>query len=302
MQPLSVGIHFGIPDSVYRADPGYNQSTLVDFMEASTPAHFKSKQAKAKEELADKDFIRIGSYVDCALTEPGEVNNRFVITPAVYPCKPTNKDPRTAKPWSRNATYCKEWEAEQKEAGKVCLSPPEYARALGTLKALQANEDAAAALEFCHKQVVVIAEHPTYGYRMKGKLDLLPPPRDLKGSPGIPYIIDIKTGESAAEDEMRRQCIRLWRHFQARYYLNLLHWSSNDYLHVTGFALFVAETDEPHGVQVHEFKLGYPELDIQHTIDGVLQRYHQCITTGVWPCYSTDWKRIIYPEYMTRHR
>ncbi len=301
MNLLPVGIHHNIPDSVYRADPGYNQSTLVDFITASSPLHFKTNQAKDKEELAEKDFIRIGSYVDCMLTEPGEVNNRFAITPALYPCG-TKKEPDKSKPWSRGANYCKEWEAEQKESGRVCLTPTEYIRALGTIKALQAHEDTSAAIEFCHKQVVIIVDHPVFGYRLKGKLDFLPPAKNLHGDPGIPYILDIKTGESAQEDEVRRQCIRLMREFQARYYLNLVHWvAPADYGHIKGFALAVAETDEPHGVAIHTFELGYPELEyVQPKIDDALKRYDKCVTSGVWPGYSTDWKRIQYPDYITR--
>lgn len=299
MDLLPVGIHLNVPESIYRADPGYNQSTLVDFMHSRTPAHFKAERDDAKEELASKDFIRIGSYVDCALTEPDELNKRFIVTPAMYPRKPTAKDPSTSKPWTRKATYCQDWEAEREEGGQVVLTPTEYSRAIGTCKALQSHDDTASALQFCSKQVVIIAEHPTFGYRLKGKLDLLAPPVAK-----LPYIIDIKTGESADYADFEMQCRRLCRRFQARYYLNLLHWAtSGEYMHTIGFAMFVVETSPPHGIRCYTYELGTPELEtIQQKINDMLRRYHECVTTGVWPCYPKDWVKMKHPEYSMRDR
>ncbi len=276
---LEPGVHYGVPPDVYRADPGYNQSALKDFGAARTPSHYRWDADHST--LQDKDFIRIGNYVDSFFF--GGDMERFIVAPDEYPCEPSKKDPRTSKPWHGGASYCQEWKAQQEAAGKTVLTGDELARANGCIKACIAHEDCDSAIKFSHHQVVVIAIHPVFGYRMKGCIDMHP-----KVDMRLEW--DFKTAEDASDEGFNHAAEVRGYHIQAKYYMNLLKWNGVD---VHRFGFFVVENQPPHGVNTHYTDFDSKECKrAEELINRWLPAYHECVRTQTWPSYPNRWTKL----------
>lgn len=281
---LKPGIHFGVPPEVYRADPGYNQSALKDFGKARTPAHYRWDADHPT--LQDKDFIRIGNYVDSFLF--GGDMERFIVAPDTYPCEPTKKDPRTSKPWTMQANYCKDWVAEKEAAGKTVLRGDELQRANGCIKAVNAHEDCRSAIDASHHQVVVIAEHPVYGFRLKGCLDMHP-------KVAMRWEWDFKTAADASDDGFNSAAEARGYHIQGKFYMNLLQWSG---VEVGSFGFFVVENEPPHGVNTFYTEFDSPECQRAETlINRWLPAYDECVRTKTWPNYPNQWTKLRFRKW-----
>lgn len=285
---LEPGIHFNIPRADYDADPGYNQSTLKKFGCAPTPLDFKTNRDKKP---APTDEMIIGSYVDASLMA-GDLS-KFVVHPSTYPAEPTKKDPRTEKPWNRGADFCKAWEAERAAAGKLVLSPEDHIRAERSVLAARANSDFRDTLACCDYQVVVIAIHPTLGYRMKGCLDLYP-------KVPMRWAWDCKTGYSAHTPLFKRSANQTGLHIQAEYYRRLLLWCPEN-VYIDHFGFLVVETDEPHGVRGFFFRKDQKEMHYAAgKIDQWLPAYDKCVTEDNWPGYPSSWVKLDYAPWMLK--
>lgn len=286
---LPDGIHFNVPDEEYRADPGYNQSTLVEFINARTPAHFKAEHEERKKKLEDADFIRIGKWIDDHLTS-GDTS-KYIVCPKEYPST-DKKGNVEMKEWTIRANYCKAWVEERKKEGMVIMEKDEIERASKCAEALKANVDFMDVLNNSHTQAVVICNHPVLGFRLKAKLDLLPKTMNE-------WAFDLKTGYSASRADVIRTCIKLRRDIQARFYMNCLKWADyGQYGNLSKFGFIVAETDAPYGVQFHYFVDGTLELNrAESDINAALVAYDNCFKSDVWPSYPNQWARITFPKW-----
>lgn len=270
MTLLEPGIHFNVPVERYLSDPGYNHSALKKFGMASSPAHYKWE--KDHPTLQDKDYIRIGNYVDCSLMKKDDMSSFSV--------------------WTGGRRAGKEWEEfKLKHKDNTVLSDEEWGRAAHAHHAIVQHEDAYGALKVSDHQVVVIANHPVFGYRLKGCIDLLP-------KKDIDWVWDIKTAASADESDFGNQCHNIGYNIQAEYYLSLLEYAGRP---THNFGFFVVENDGPFGVNTHYFKRGSPALQAaREKIDSWLPAYHKCMTEDRWPSYDTAWKEIRFKPWQLR--
>lgn len=266
---LPPGIHHGVSDEAYRSDPGYSQSTLKKFGTAKSPLHFRYDEDHPPDQ--DTTGLRIGSYVDYVVFERTPIANKFAF-------------------WDSGRRAGKVWdEFKEANAEKTILTVEELQRAEACVAAMLANEDAAAALKFSHHQVTIIAVHPTFGYRLKGRLDLKP-------KKDIDWIYDWKSACDASSPFFHKLAHDKGYSIQAEYYLALCEYVGEP---AGNFGFFVGETEPPYGVQTHYFERESAELVAAgKKIDEWLVRYHQCKTENVWPSYTPDWKRIRFKGYM----
>lgn len=299
MSLLPVGVHFDVPESVYRADPGLNQSALVKFMQKDSPLHYLEQSDDDQEELSTKDFIRIGNYADCALTRPAELEGRFVIAPETYPGTSGRGKAKftVQKPWTWRAKYCQDWRAEVIEEGKDYLSQKELARGKATVAAVMAHQDASQFVKISQKQVVVIAEHPVNGLRMKCMLDLFPPEN-------TGCLVDIKSAASAGRRHALRMSLTKRRDIQAKFYMDAVYFATGRLSQ--RFVFIMAETCKPHGVKLYcynrvENGVEPPEMvKARKDYEKAMVQMAKCIETQKWPGFSNDWEVIRHPSWATR--
>ena len=272
MNPLPNGIHFDIPEDLYRADPAINQSLLKAFSRAPTPQHFRYEQEHPREETAE---LRIGNYVDTFMFDKGCIPDKF----AVWESRRQGKD----------------WEAfEAANADKTILNKAEQGRALGIIKSLLSHEDAVKIVSACTHQTVAIAEHPALKCRMKGAIDLLPDLSRCHASLAE-YVFDLKTSADASPEGFAMQCWRLGYAVQAAFYGDLLELCGRK---TTTFGFIVAENEPPHQVAIHYFKRDSIEIiEARKKYEGWMEKYLACVAKGEWPGYGSEWTRIEYKPW-----
>lgn len=285
---LSPGLHFDVPDDIYRADPGINQSLLKAFGRARSPAHFRYDQSNPPDpNHPSRSGIRIGSFVDARLFRgPNFADKAFGVWPGE----------RKGSGWTA---------FKERNEGAVLLNGDENDRAHGVLEALDGNDDMRKILRVSSQQVVAIAEHPKLKFRMKGLIDLLPDPERCDPLL-LDYAFDLKTAKDASNEGFAKACYDFSYDIQAAYYSDILKLLGRE---VKTFGFIVVENTPPHVVKIHFINLnseiicGIPGTKYK----GARKRYEawataylNCVANNNWPGYPESWSEITYKPWMLR--
>lgn len=266
---LSPGLHYDLPDDVYRADPGINQSLLKAFGNAKSPARFRYECDHPGEET---EALRIGSYVDCALFRINELTKDFVAWP----------EERRGKAW---------YAFRSAQAGKTILNGAELDRASGAVAAVVNHEDFDRIFKVSNTQVAAVVEHPKLKLRMKALIDLLPDPKRCHPAL-LEYAFDLKTASDASPEGFSRACYDFGYDIQAAYYADILNFLGAK---VATFGFIVVESRPPHLIKVHFLAI---DSDIirraRRRYEKWMLEYHTCLTTDSWPGYTESWSEITY--------
>lgn len=139
------------------------------------------------------DEMDWGSLIDCMVLTPDQFDERYVVCPPTYP--PDNK------PWTRRATYCKEW--EDRQAGKTVLKPEQELKAREAVHVLHSDPDAAALISCSQTQVWVVGTFVCeYGeVPIQCLIDLVPDKADDQFGKTL---ADLKTTTNAEEHTWRK--------------------------------------------------------------------------------------------------
>lgn len=275
-------------------------------------------------EDADTKATIWGSLADCLDLPCGHFEKLFAVYPLMYPCEPTNKDPRTERNWSGNATYCREWKAEQVGAGKTCIyqkklnrdgSENEETEAV-TLDRAKAAHDRLYAdpiikelLECSQYQVAVHADYNDHETGLvipcKTLVDIWPDKdHPVYGcSQG-----DLKTSISIAPRKWEQKCEDMGYDVQAAqnlYFAQALGEDRFEFYHV------VQESSEPFLTGRRLFPSEWIR-DGQAKLWDALKWYCQCLSKNYWPDYDQaapagalvmhGWQVMQRPQYAALRR
>ena len=270
---------------VVRGDPAYEQtrSGLVQF--GACPVKWLATEESAAAELGTKaqDW---GTALDCLTLDESRVEDRLAVYPETYPCEPTKADPRTEKPWNNNATFCKAWNQQAEEAGKLCFKV-EVFNAL-RLAAQRLRDDAriAAVLEGAQYQVWVRGQWQDQATGLivpiKTLIDIVPAAGN--GWMGE-SLADLKTARNASPWAWEGICFDGGYHVQGSLALALYNavpgvQKRHLFLHV------ISENEPPY--QTGRRVLGAELLNMAGVWwQSQMARYCQCLKTGHWPDYET---------------
>jgi len=279
MSTLSLGLHYDLPESIYRCDAGLSQSLLKAFGTARSPAHFKYDQEHPPDPNSPaRASIRIGNYVDYSLFRP----DQLAIKQAVWPGERRGKD----------------WEAfKEANEGKEILNKTEREMACGCIGAIAVHEDAQRILKVCDSQVCAIAETQSRRFRMKGLIDLLPDPASCDPLL-LGYAFDLKTSSDASPEAFSRSCYDYGYDVQAAFYMDILNLLGRP---VQNFGFIVVENKPPFAVKIHYL---VRESQIirraRQKYDGWMIGYINCLADNFWPGYTSGWSEIQYRPWMLR--
>lgn len=110
------------PAEYHNTGKDYNRGDHEFIMSNGHLKAFSECPAKwiAGGEVEEKNWqMDFGSWLDCLFLSPHLADKCFAVTPATYPATPKRKGEQPEdKPWTRQANYCKEWEAEQEKEGR----------------------------------------------------------------------------------------------------------------------------------------------------------------------------------------
>ena len=256
------------------ADYVMSRSDLVEF-------HHNPRRWRKGFDDETTDAMEWGTLVDCLTLTPAQFTDRYAIAPQVYPCEPTKKDPRTTKPWNRNADYCKEWEESQ--AGKAVIKFELYQRAVTAKDVLLDSSDVWPVFADAARSVHVTADYHDAETGLiipvKILIDCVPDAGNDHGR----TIADLKTCESGDPHAWQNAVFHKNYHVQAALYLDV----------------YVAATGEDRVDFTHVWQESYAPYECGGAVVSsefmelgrlkyrqALAKYADCLKGGQWPGYD----------------
>lgn len=235
------------------------------------------------------DSMRWGDILDCLVLTPDQCGERFVVCPPTY-----KTEKGEDKLWNWNATFCKEWKAQQN--GKAVIKHDDFeelSKAAGKL-----CKQWAGVLVDAKKQVGVEGSYNDkatgLSITVRGLIDLVP---SLDGSLAK-SLIDLKTADICINNKAWSRHIDSYGlDVQAALYLDL-------YTAATGedrcnFIHIAQEQSPPYHIEPYLLAAEFLELGRMKYVSA-LKRYCQCLATNTWPGYSArqefDGLKLVEPE------
>jgi len=218
-----------------------------------------------------------GQVMDCLLLDGENFSKRVAVYPETYPAKDGEK------PWSNNATFCREWKAERK--GMPFLKAEDAKEAHIALAALRSDPDIAAIVDTAKRQVFVMGEYhdPATGLiiPLKALIDIVPTIEPFDRS-----LIDFKTADQAAPEPWSKAVYAFGYHVQAAMYLDMFNAATGedreDFRHI------IQENYSPYEVAKRFLSAEFLELGRNRYL-AALARYCRCLQKNVWPGYDDNW-------------
>lgn len=253
------GIVYGLPEAEYHAPKDELSSTGAKLI-LESPAKFKYQV------LDGNRVHRAGFDLGTAVhTKVLGVGGRFITYPDEHLTKSGNVS-------TKAETVA--WEAEQRAAGQIILTPNEGRMVDQMAEAVKANPVARKLFERPgHPEVSVFDEY--LGVKRRGRFDYLP---DEGG-----IVVDLKTTVDASKAGFARAAARYGYHVQRGHYLDILKRLGRE-----ADMLFVAvEKEPPYLVQVHRLSPEFAEMGETEALAAV-DTYRRCMESGVWPGYPEE--------------
>ena len=165
-----------LAQTVKRGDPQFvmRSGELREFFEC--PMDWVAYGAPVEDEEEEKEKLTRGllwgSLLDCLVTCPHELEDKFVFTPPTY----RNKAGET-KEWSRKSPTCRKWEAEARQEGIEPVDPKFFNKAKQAAKLLTEDRHISKLLAGASYQGMVTAEFEDDGNVVPFKclIDIVPP-------------------------------------------------------------------------------------------------------------------------------
>jgi hypothetical protein len=220
-----------------------------------------------------------GSLVDWLALTPDDFSREWAIQPETYPAAKGE-----IKPWSNNATYCRQWRKEQ--AGKRITDAETLREVETAVHTLKASFNAI--LSDCKRQVLVTAEYhderTDITIPVKGLIDIVPNGEFARS------LMDLKTLRSAKLRDWQRGVFEFGYHIQAAMYLDL--WNAATGEQRDEFRHLLQENEWPY-VTARRY-LSVEFLDLGRTkYQNALSDYCRCLKTGIWPDYDTAESNLV---------
>lgn len=250
-----------------------------------------------------------GEMLDCLTLTPAHFETDFAVAPATYvevgmkcpscgsvtdskkcaKCKMEREPIEVAKEWSWNATYCREWKEEHK--GLKIRTAETVQQGQNAVKILYGAPETREVLECSDRQVMVVSKYQDKEtgvvVPVRVLIDLCP----RMGVPGWQSALgDLKTCQSLAGKAWSRKVYEFGYHVQAAFYLDVYRAATGE--ERTEFFHVCQESFPPWEPARKILSAEFIELG-RWRYRAALERYAQCIKTGVWPGYDNS---IVEPE------
>ena len=212
-----------------------------------------------------------GSLAHCAILEPDEFGNRYVLGPTLN---------RNTKAWK---------DFVEANPGRIAIQQDQYDTAWRQSDAVRALPEIREALSRGRAEVSAFWTDPGTGVACRCRPDFA---SDVSESAVI--LLDVKTFSSAAPDEFRRQAARKRYHVQDALYSDGFSIAAD--VDVLAFVFVAVESDYPHAA--HALMLDEPSR-AQGRADYArnLATYARCEANGQWPGYPTEISLITLPAW-----
>lgn len=273
----------------YHALAPVSKSQLDDL--ATSPFHFYAwHRDPARPKRAEKAGQLEGNLAHCAVLEPAEFSNRYVMTPDDAPRYPTVAQWNAKKP-SPDSVAAMEWwtEFNTENEGKRVITADQYEVAMRQADSIRALPEIQQFLTHGKAEISAFWTDPITGVECRCRPDFV---HSLSKSSVV--LLDVKTFSSAAPEEFRRQCARKRYHVQDTFYS--MGFSAAAGVNVEKFIFIVVETEWPYAAA--SYTLGNESREEGYLeCHRLLDLYEECTRTQRWPGYADKTVSIDLPPY-----
>lgn len=254
-------------------------STGIKLISSKSPAHYwwQSPLNPNRPVQEQKTHFNVGKGVhDLLLLQDLFPKNYFIL--------PEGYDGRLKK-WED----AKEEREEALRSGVPVLTFSQYRMVYEMASQVETNDLAKALIVSGIPEMTLAAKDPITGVWVRSKPDILPDTKDI--------IPDIKTSRSANPRDFERQATDLGYFQSAAHYMDIIDLIYGEAAGKRRFVLIVVESEPPHVVQIYH--LDDEAIQMGRMLNRVaLNKFAECLKTGVWPGYSTP-EQPILPLHMT---
>lgn len=274
------------PADYHNTGKDYNRGDEQFIMSNGHLRAFSDCPAKwrAGGEVEEKSWqMDFGSWLDCLFLSPHLAEKCFAVTPATYPATPKRKGEQPEdKPWTRQANYCKEWEAEQEANGRHIIKHDVNDAVHNAMTSLR---EASATLQGqSDHQVFCMAEWRDKDtgivVPIKTLVDLVP---DLD-SRWPKCLFDLKSTGNGSPGAWSKQIFDKGYYLQAALYMDVYTAATGE--DRTDFAHIVIENTWPFHVTQPMPSLSAEFINLGRLrYRSALRQYCQCLESNEWPSY-----------------
>lgn len=269
---MEPGIYHEIENETYHAGPGISNSGLGDILQS--PRHYYARHLDpARPARTPTQPQEDGTIAHCAILEPDQFHERYVVGPDVS---------RATKAWK---------EACAANPGKTLIKPDQYTRAMLQRDAVWAIPDVAEALSAGRPEVSAYWNDPETGVLCRCRPDW------VHETPAGVILLDAKTYSDASPREFARQVARMRYYRQASFYSDGYAVASGK--PVLGFVFAAVETNYPFAASatmLDEEALAVGANEYRRALD----IYAECLRTNAWPGYPQSIGVMSLPAWAMR--
>lgn len=263
-------IRYDLSIDAYHALPPVSKSQLDDL--ALSPFHFYSRHRNPlRPPRVEKAGQLEGHLAHCAILEPDEFGNRYVLGPTVN---------RNTKIWKDFVEANPDRIAIQKDQCDTAWRQSDAVRALPEIRE---------ALSRGRAEVSAFWTDPATGVACRCRPDFV---SDVAESAVI--LLDVKTFSDASPREFARQCARKSYAKQAAFYTDGFSLAAD--VDVLAFVFVAVETEWPFAANAMMLDDKSFEAGRRH-YQRNLRTYAECLRTDIWPGYSSDITLIRLPQW-----
>jgi exodeoxyribonuclease VIII len=266
-------IIFDLPAEEYHDHPALNFSRAKLLL--LSPWHYKkAEEAPPRDETID---MRLGQLVHGYVLE-----NRM----PTYVVRPEFNAEGDA--WHGNKKWCKEWKRKCENADILMLSPKESQREIRMCNEIAASEDARKYLMAAPAREVSIFTNFN-GLSVKARLDAVCIDQQN------PAVLDLKKTRDASPRGWGKALAENRYLLQAEWYRRVLQIALGS-PYPPAWRWLVVEDSDAAPVQIYKHSEAQLEIGAA-LIRRVLQRYRDCMASGIWPAYGTGELQAITPHW-----
>ena len=267
------------PDGVKRGNPLYvmSRSELVEFF-LNPKRWLDGFGLDEDDSTPSTDW---GTLIDCLVTGKDKFDSQFAVAPSMYPGAKGEE-----KPWTRQANYCKEWEADREAEGRQVVKADIMEQAELAVKAIHSDDVISELLSVSRKQVYLtgIWNDKTTGLEipLRVLIDLVPP----KEHPHFGrWLSDFKTARNGNPSQWARVVEDCNYDIQAALYFDIYCAATKE--DRTDWVFALQENVAPYHVvkplpALSQEFMAWGRLKYQKA----LSAYALCLSQNIWPSYA----------------
>lgn len=277
--PGRTGLVYNLPNDQYHGNTEeISCSGLKDM--ARSPFHFYSLHRDPSRPPKDETDGQLhGTLAHCAILEPDQFPVRYVWTPGNAPRRPTDAQWRAKNPSPDSVSAMIWWgEFAEKNQGKQIILAKEYDTAMRQGDSVRKNPEAREILTGAKTEVSAFWNDPDTGVRCRCRPDAV-----KVFDEGV-ILGDVKTYSDASAYGFKLQVERMQYDMQDAFYSMGFELAAG--VPVLGFVFIAVEVAWPHACAVHMLD-DDSRKKATEAVRIHLDRYAECMRTGVWPSYPT---------------